>query len=259
MDTIEQLARLWPSSGKVIVLTGAGVSVASGIPDFRSPGGLWSKYDPMEVATVDALEHSPMAVWRFLLDAVDVMAKAKPNPAHLALARMEQAGLVQAIITQNIDGLHQAAGSENVVEFHGSMARYNCQSCGLVQDPAQALSLTQATIPWRCAACGGVVRPGIVFFGEAIPLDALEKSGQLADAAELMLVVGTSCEVAPASALPQMVKHHGGKVGEINLQPSRLASLFDFRLQAKAEVALTLLADTLMNEPAPEARSQRIR
>ena len=250
MDAIEQIARLWPASGKAIVLTGAGISVASGIPDFRSPGGLWSKYDPMEVATVQALEHSPKNVWRFLLDAISVMAHAKPNPAHAALARLERAGLVQGVITQNIDGLHQAAGSQNVVEFHGSMARYHCHACGLAHDAAKALTLTADIIPWRCDACNGVVRPDIVFFGEAIPLDALEKSGQLADAAGFMLVVGTSCEVAPASALPRMVKQHGGVVAEINMQPSRLAGFFDFSLQGKAEAALARLADTLLNEQA---------
>ncbi len=255
MDTLEQIARLWPASGKVVVFTGAGISVASGIPDFRSPGGLWSKYDPMEVATVQALEHSPRDVWRFLLDAVAVMEKAEPNPAHLALARLEQAGLIQGIITQNIDGLHQAAGSQNVLEFHGSMARYHCHSCGLSHDPAQAPALTLADIPWRCSACKGVVRPDIVFFGEAIPLDALDKSGQLADAAGLMLVVGTSCEVAPASALPRMVKNHGGAVAEINAQPSRMAGSFDVSFQGRAEVALMRLADMLLNEQADKARS----
>lgn len=259
MDAVEQIARLWPASGKAIVLTGAGISVASGIPDFRSPGGLWSRYDPMEVATVQALERSPKDVWRFLLDAVAVMAGAKPNPAHLALARLEQAGLVRGVITQNIDGLHQAAGSKNVVEFHGSMARYHCHSCGLPHDPALALALTPATTPWLCTACNGIVRPDIVFFGEAIPLDALEKSSQLADAAKFMLVVGTACEVAPARSLPQMVKLHGGAVAEINMQPSRLAGSFDVSFQGKAEVALVRLADMLLNEQAAEARSQRIR
>lgn len=246
MSTIEHIARLWPKSGKVVVLTGAGISVASGIPDFRSPGGLWSRYDPMQVASVQAIERSPKAVWRFILDAVSVMGHAKPNPAHTALARLEAAGLVEAVVTQNIDGLHQAAGSKNVVEFHGTMAAYRCHDCGLSYDAAVALTLTEETAPWLCAECGGVVRPDIVFFGESIPLDALEKSGQLAGAADMALVVGTSCEVTPANVLPQLVKQRGAKVAEINVVPSRLAHLADALVRAKAEESLPALADLLL-------------
>lgn len=230
-----------------MVLTGAGISVASGIPDFRSPGGLWSKYDPMQVATAHALEHSPKEVWRFLLDAVSVMDRAVPNPAHDALARLEQAGLVDAVVTQNIDGLHQMAGSRNVVEFHGSMARWRCNACGLPHDRAAASAITPRTAPWLCS-CGGVVRPDIVFFGEAIPLDALEKSGQLACGAELTLIVGTACEVAPASQLPLVTRQTGGKVAEINLEPGRLSPICDATVRAKAEEALPALARLLMDQ-----------
>lgn len=244
-NAIERIARLWPASGKALILTGAGISVGSGIPDFRSPGGLWSKYDPMQVATVDALDNNPAAVWQFLMDAVDVISHARPNPAHLALARLENAGLVEAVVTQNIDGLHQRAGSKNVVEFHGSMARYRCNACGRPHDAEQAKSVTPATAPWRCE-CGGVVRPDIVFFGEAIPLDALDKSGQLACGAELTLIVGTSCEVAPASSLPLLTKQYGGKVAEINLVASRVAHLCDAVVTAKAEEALPALARLLL-------------
>ena len=240
MDAIEQIARLWPASGKAIVLTGAGISVASGIPDFRSPGGLWSKYDPMQVATVDALHNNPMAVWKFLMDAVQLMSRAEPNPAHTALAELERAGLLEAVVTQNIDGLHQRAGSMNVVEFHGTMTKYHCNDCGLPHDAEAAKAVTLATAPWRCK-CGGVVRPDIVFFGEAIPLDALQKSGQLASGAELTLIVGTSCEVTPASSLPGLTKQYGGKVVEINLEQSRMAHLCDVSVQAKAEEALPVL------------------
>ncbi len=247
LHDIESIARLWPASGKVLVLTGAGISVASGIPDFRSPGGLWSKYDPMRVATVDALENNPMDVWKFLLDAVWVMNRAEPNPAHTALAELERAGLVDALVTQNIDGLHQRAGSKNVVEFHGSMAAWRCHSCSKPHDCDTAATITMATAPWRCD-CGGVVRPDIVFFGEAIPLDALNKSGQLACGAELTLIVGTSCEVAPASSLPGLTKQYGGKVAEINLEPSRMRHLCDVSVEAKAEEALPVLARLLLEQ-----------
>jgi len=244
---VERIARLWPSSGKVLVLTGAGISVPSGIPDFRSPGGLWSRYDPMRVATAEALERTPEEAWRFILDARDVMAKAQPNPAHLALAELEAAGLVEAVVTQNIDGLHQRAGSRNVIEFHGSMATYRCNDCGAPQDAALAMAVTPETAPWRCA-CGGVIRPDIVFFGEAIPLDALNKSGQLASVAELALIVGTSCEVAPANVLPQLTKREGGQVAEINLEPSRMAPICDAAVQAGAETVLPGLARLLLDQ-----------
>ncbi|WP_235731715.1 SIR2 family NAD-dependent protein deacylase [Fundidesulfovibrio putealis] len=245
MDELKKIARLWPTSGKVLVLTGAGISVASGIPDFRSPGGLWSVYDPMQVATADALDNNPMAVWKFLMDAVWVMSRAEPNPAHLALAELERAGMLEAVVTQNIDGLHQRAGSQNVLEFHGSMSRYRCNSCEKPHDAALARSITLATAPWRCD-CGGVVRPDIVFFGEAIPLDALHKSGQLACGAELTLIVGTSCEVTPASSLPGLTKQYGGRLAEINLEPGRMAHLCDARVAAKAEEALPELARLLL-------------
>jgi NAD-dependent deacetylase len=246
MDALETIARLWPSSGNVLVLTGAGISVASGIPDFRSPGGLWSTYDPMQVATADALDNNPSEVWKFLMDAVWVMSRAKPNPAHLALAELERASMLRAVVTQNIDGLHQQAGSENVLEFHGSMARYHCNSCGCPHDAQKAQAITTATAPWRCT-CGGVVRPDIVFFGEPIPLDALNKSGQLACGAELTLIVGTSCEVAPANALPGLTRQYGGKVAEINPEPGRMAHLCDARVAAKAEEALPALARLLLD------------
>jgi len=245
MDAIERIARLWPRSGKAVALTGAGISVASGIPDFRSPGGLWSRYDPMRVATADALEDNPAAVWEFLMDAVRVMDAAQPNPAHEALARLERGGLLEAVVTQNIDGLHQRAGSGNVVEFHGSMASYHCNACQEPFPAARASAVTPATAPWRCA-CGGVIRPDIVFFGEAIPLDALNKSGQLASGAELLLITGTSCEVAPANALPALCNRTGGKVVEINVQASRMAHLCDALAGGKAEELLPRLADTLL-------------
>lgn len=253
MDVIEKIARLWPRNGKAIALTGAGISVASGIPDFRSPGGLWSRYDPMRVATAEALDDDPAAVWDFLMDAVRVMDSASPNPAHLALARLEREGLLEAVVTQNIDGLHQRAGSSNVVEFHGGMASYHCNACKEAYPASQASAITTATAPWRCT-CGGVIRPDIVFFGEAIPLDALNKSGQLASGAQLLLIAGTSCEVAPANALPALCNRTGGKVVEINVQSSRMAHLCEAVASGKAEELLPRLADLLLGTRNHTAR-----
>ena len=240
--SIEKAAGLLRRSHCAIALTGAGISVASGIPDFRSPGGLWERYDPMAVATTTALAHSPRQVWEFLLDAISVIAPARPNGAHRALARLEAAGKLSGIVTQNIDGLHQAAGSRNVVEFHGGMERYFCMGCGREHDPQMAQKLTSGDIPWLCGACGALVRPDIVFFGEAIPLDALDKSGQLALAADLIIVAGTSGEVAPANLLPREVKARGGTVVEINLTQSAITGLADVSIFAAAEIALPALA-----------------
>jgi NAD-dependent deacetylase len=155
----------------------------------------------------------------------------------MALARLEAVGRLDAVITQNIDNLHQMAGSKNVIEYHGGMGRYHCMSCRAGHDPREAARLTSRDIPWRCGNCGGVVRPDIVFFGESIPLDALRKSGQLALAADFLLVVGTSGEVAPANTLPYQVQGRGGVVVEINPGESAYAAmpLSSYRL---ARVAL---------------------
>jgi NAD-dependent deacetylase len=244
---IAKAAGLLRRSRSIVALTGAGISVASGIPDFRSPGGLWERHDPVAVASAEALARRPGAVWAFLLDALSVLGPARPNAAHAALARLEAAGRLSGIITQNIDGLHQAAGSRRVVEFHGGVGRYYCMGCGREYDPAGAFGLTSEDIPWRCGDCGGVVRPDIVFFGEAIPLDALDKSGQLALAADCIVVAGTSGEVAPANLLPREIKARGGVVVEINLMESAYKGLADVSIAAPAEVALPVLADLVLS------------
>ncbi len=244
-EALERAAALWRTSSFAIALTGAGVSVASGIPDFRSPKGLWARYDPMTVATAEALRKRPKQVWEFLLETLRLVQKAKPNPGHYALAAMEEAGVLRAVITQNIDALHQRAGSKNVVEYHGGTGRCHCMGCGRFHDPALAASLTPDDLPWLCGECGGLIRPDIVFFGERIPLDALEKSGQLALSADLILVAGTSGEVAPACALPRQVKASGGKVIEINPQCA-FEDAADVWIPAAAESALPRLAGMLL-------------
>jgi NAD-dependent deacetylase len=244
---LQKAAQLLARSKSAVALTGAGLSVASGIPDFRSPGGLWDRYDPLVVASVEALSRSPRQAWEFLLDAISVIGPAKPNPAHTALARLEAAGKLTGVVTQNIDGLHQAAGSRTVVEFHGGMSRYFCMGCGRDHDADRAATLTPADIPWRCRDCGGVVRPDIVYFGEAIPLDALTKSGQLALAADLIIVAGTSGEVAPANLFPREIKARGGAVVEINLVESAYKGLSDVTIAAPAEIALPALADLVLS------------
>ena len=238
-------ASIWREAKTVLVLTGAGISVPSGIPDFRSPGGLWERFKPEEVATLQALRSHPEKVWEFLLEADNMFDSAKPNPAHEALAAIESAGHVTAVVTQNIDGLHQRAGSRNVIEFHGSGRRYYCMGCKKDYPAEQIKNLTPADIPLRCDACGDVVRPDFVFFNEQIPVDAMKDAFNLADRADLIVIVGTSGEVAPANSLPLHVKRNGGKVIEINRGFSNFGNVTDIRVIASAEEALPVISESL--------------
>lgn len=246
---LDRAAALWREARYVLVFTGAGISVPSGIPDFRSPGGLWERFDPYEVATAEAVERNPKRVWEFLLDGHGVFSAAKPNQAHLALAELEAAGKVGVIVTQNIDGLHQAAGSRNVIEYHGGMKRHYCNSCAKKADSplVAAVYSGQHPIPPRCG-CGGVIRPDVVFFGEAIPPKASLAAAEAANRADVCVIVGTSGEVAPASGLPWGVERNGGKVVEINLGKSTFGSLPAVRLWGGAETILPELARRIVEK-----------
>ncbi len=255
-EMLDEAAALWRESRCAIALTGAGISVPSGIPDFRSPEGLWAKYDPNRVASIQALRRRPGEVWAFLKEAVLTFSQAAPNPAHLALARLEAAGKLEGIITQNIDGLHQKAGSANVVEFHGAARRFYCMGCKQDYDPALVEGLTDSELPWTCERCGAVIRPDFVFFGEHIPGPALAASLSLAQKADLAVIVGTSGAVAPANTLSHQVKGHGGKVLEINLGKSEFGSMPDAVLHGPAEEILPALADYILtraDEPRLES------
>ena len=255
MDTrilakIDQAADIWSRADFPVALTGAGVSVSSGIPDFRSPGGLWSRFDPMKVATDQALRSNPRGVWEFLLEAVRIFARAVPNPAHEALATMERAGRLKAVITQNIDSLHQFAGSERVVEYHGNCRSFYCNGCRTAYDPGRAAELTREDIPWTCDRCGGLIRPDVVFFGEAIPRQAAREGEELVARSDLAVIVGTSGEVAPFNAFPYRIKAAGGRIIEINLGPTAFGRLSDVRIDAPAEMVLPELAGRIARKPA---------
>ena len=244
-NLIDQAADLWRSARSVVALTGAGISVPSGIPDFRSPGGLWSRFDANVVASTWGLERNPKAVWEFLLDALTLFGNAAPNPAHLALTRLEQAGRLDVVITQNIDGLHQNAGTRNVIEFHGNCRGFYCNACRRDYPAETAQGLAKTDLPWLCEACGGVIRPSLVFFGEAIPQMALVESQRWSSRADLAVIVGTSGDVAPANIIPYQVKAGGGRVLEINLGPTSYGDLADVRLDLPAEECLPELAERL--------------
>ena len=238
MFTIENIAPDAPGVGSAldligsashaVVLTGAGVSVESGIPDFRSPGGRWEIFSPDEYATYQVFENEPEKAWRLFRAIEEKLLPARPNPAHKALARLEDRGLLQAIITQNIDGLHQAAGSERVWEIHGDHQRLHCPVCDTVRtkrpgdyDAPEAREERGQTEYPCCDQCNHALKPNVVLFGEAVR--DLESIVAELEPCDLLIVVGTSAHVAPSSNFPHAVKHRGGKVIEFNSEPTLLS------------------------------------
>ena len=196
------LAALIRESQPCVVLTGAGVSTESGIPDFRSATGIWAEVDPFQVASIQAFRRDPARVWGFYRERLHVLREAEPNAAHEALAELERRGLVDAVVTQNIDLLHTRAGSEDVVEVHGSIRSAECLGC-LWTEPADNVLLQLESSPTpTCPQCGEVLKPGVVLFGELLPVLAMERATHLARGARLMLVVGSSLEVWPVADLP---------------------------------------------------------
>ncbi len=243
MDDIEKTARILLDSRHTVALTGAGISVESGIPPFRGPGSLWEKYDPMEFAHIDSFLRDPEKVWRiFISDMKDVLASAKPNKGHLGLARLEEMGLLKTVITQNIDGLHQAAGNSDVIEFHGTFAWLSCLEC---KSRIETVKVDLSAMPPRCQ-CGGIYRPECVFFGEMIPPEALSRSQQEARACDVMLVIGTSAVVQPAALMPIIARESGARVIEINPEPTPLTgSTSEILLQGPAGEVMDLLLDAI--------------
>jgi NAD-dependent deacetylase len=202
MSTVAALASLVRERQPCVVLTGAGVSTESGIPDFRSPGGLWAEFDPADYATIDAFRRDPERIWEFYSRRFRFLVEAEPNAAHLALAELERRGVVRAVITQNIDLLHERAGSRDVVEVHGSIASATCLACGATERLDAVLAQLDGGGAPRCPACGAVLKPGVVMFGELLPGAAIDRATALAREAALMLVVGSSLEVWPVAGLP---------------------------------------------------------
>ncbi len=209
-----QTAELLHKSSCVYALTGAGASVESGIPDFRSASGLWARFDPMEYGSIGAFRRDPVKVWDMLRELMAIV-DALPNDGHRAMAVMEQRGWLQGIVTQNIDGLHQRAGSRNVVEFHGTVHRLVCLSCGQQYDIGGFMQ----ALPPKCPTCGSIMKPDVVFFDEPIPHEALETVSQVTEIADVLIVAGTSCNVMPAAMIPVDVHRRGGRIIEVNPEP----------------------------------------
>jgi len=220
-DEAERLAALIRESGSTVALTGAGISVPSGIPDFRSPGeGLWEKVDPMEVAHIDAFRRDPAKFWSFYRPRFQVLGDKQPNDAHGALAELERRQLLDAVITQNIDQLHHKAGSERIVEVHGSIRTSSCQWCGEEFKLADVEGLFDEEGAARCSECSGPVKPDVVLFGELLPADAMAEAESLAAGADLMLCVGSSLEVYPVAGLPSITLGRGGQIAVITQGPT---------------------------------------
>lgn len=221
-----------------VASTGAGISVESGIPDFRSPGGIWSKYPPEEYASIYAFLANPAKVWRFWNELGSDLEDCAPNAAHRVLAEFERLGRIKAVITQNVDNLHQDAGSTKVIEYHGNAKRLVCLECGFPQDFV-AGTLTES-VP-KCD-CGGLLKPDVVMFGEAIPPKALSDAEAMAMSCDVMLIVGTSAQVYPAADLPVLAKKSGAFVIEVNTEPTEFTErLTDAFLQGRAGESLPRL------------------
>ena len=236
-NLIENAASIVINSKLTLALTGAGVSVESGIPDFRSSSGLWSKFDPAEYATISAFRSDPEKVWEMLREMDKVVNQAKPNKAHIGMGEMEKMGYLHYIITQNIDNLHQAGGAKYVIEYHGNSSTLSCLWCGkryLSNDKRGEY------IP-RCE-CEKILKPDVVFFGEAIPEAALNRSFQLASSAQALLVVGTSAVVSPANTIPAIAKQNRAKIIEINKEKTHLSdTITDIFLKGGAEAIVSKL------------------
>ncbi|HHS98557.1 MAG TPA: NAD-dependent protein deacylase [Chloroflexi bacterium] len=216
---IREAAALLREARHAIALTGAGISTPSGIPDFRSPGtGLWEKSDPMEVASLSAFRRHPEAFYRWVRPMVDLILSAQPNPAHVALAQLEAAGRLQAVLTQNIDGLHQRAGSQVVLELHGHLRETTCLQCYRIAPAEEAMeAIRRGEVP-TCPVCGGVVKPKVILFGEQLPSEVVNLAMEHVWLADLILVVGSSLTVLPAAKMPAYVHSMGGQVIIVNRQ-----------------------------------------
>lgn len=228
---LDEAAAWIRASERTVVFSGAGISVESGIPPFRGPDGLWAKYDP-EFLHVTYFRAHPEASWRLIKEIFyDFIGSAEPNAAHHAIARWEGVGLVDAVVTQNIDNLHQAAGSCRVLEYHGTTRTLSCVDCGHRTASAGRL----ATLPPRCPECGGVLKPDFVFFGDPIPPGVHEESLARLKAADLVVLVGTTGEIMPASMLPLVAKSAGARFLEVNVKASNYTAAFtDLFLQGPA-------------------------
>ena len=237
MDTekkIETAARWIKEAARVIALTGAGVSAESGVPTFRGADGLWKKYRVTDLATPEAFHRNPKLVWEFYNWRRELIAGVSPNPAHYALAELEKKKPGFVLITQNVDGLHRMAGSVNVLEVHGSIWKLRCTSCSY-QEEDKKVPLPE--LP-RCPECKALLRPGVVWFGEALDHDILDQAFKASGNCDLMLVIGTSAVVHPAASLPMEARARGARIIEVNPEETPQSAMADIAIRGKAGIVL---------------------
>jgi len=238
-ELVERLAQ----ATSAMALTGAGISAESGVPTFRDPGGLWEEFSPQELANVEAFLDNPKLVQSWYAHRHAVVAEVEPNPGHYALAELERLLEDFTVVTQNVDGLHQQAGSDNVAELHGNIRRAYCIDC---EAPAPEGALTpDGDDIARCPTCGGLLRPDVVWFGEMLPRKEVQRAEQATQRADVCLSVGTSALVYPAAAIPQQARANGAYVAEINIEPSAIADQIDETVIGKAGDVLPALLDAV--------------
>ena len=243
---IARAADLLREAHYAVALSGAGISTPSGIPDFRSPdSGLWNRTDPFAVASIFAFRRRPEDFYDWIHPLARQVAQAQPNPAHLALAHLESAGLLREVITQNIDGLHQAAGSCNVHEVHGNLREATCMRCARVvsTDSLMADFIADHRIP-HCT-CGGVMKPNVVLFGEMLPTDTWSAAERAAARCDLMLVAGSSLEVEPVAGLPLLAADHGARLIIVNYEPTSMDRQADVVIHQDVALVLPRIAEVL--------------
>ena len=236
-----EVAMLLRRSRYAVAFTGAGVSAESGIPTFRGHNGLWSRYDPEELASPWGFNRDPKLVWEWYRWRMRIIADAKPNPAHLTMAALEAAGILKAVITQNVDGLHTKAGCRNVIEIHGNIWRVKCVQCSF----RDKLHKPPEEVPPRCPKCSSLLRPDVVWFGEPLPRVAWEAAVREASKADLMLVVGTSGVVMPAAMIPRIAWEAGATIIEVNPETTAISSIAHVKVREKAGSFFKVLAEKM--------------
>jgi NAD-dependent deacetylase len=245
-SAVERLAELLKTASSAVALTGAGVSVPSGIPDFRTPEtGLWAKVDPMEVAHVSVFERDPERFWSYYRPRFQSLGDKEPNRAHAALAELERRGLIEGVITQNIDRLHRAAGSREVIEVHGSIETSSCLACGAAFGLARVDDLFDERGVAICAGCGGAVKPDVVLFGELLPEEAMARATELAEGADLMLCVGSSLAVHPVAGLPRLTLSRGGRLAIVTKGETPYDGDAELKLEGEVDAELEALLAAL--------------
>lgn len=246
VDPIRELAQLIAESNYVVVLTGAGASTEAGLPDWRGPQGMWKQWNPTRLASLSAMREHPVDFYQFYRYRLSRLRGAEPGPTQRALAALERAGKLRTIITQNIDGLHQAAGSTDVVEVHGNLEHADCVDCG-ARFGADVLDVDVQTlndVP-RCSACNGMLKPSIVLFEEALPANAIRRAFEEAERADLFLVIGSSLEVGPVNGVPAHAHASGAKLVILNMSPTHLDPLATLLIREPAGQVLQAVLDII--------------